>query len=62
MENSLGFLLNIHPCQLHEYLSDKDTYSTLNDLLNELYYSRVSDRHLAEPFLQGGQFCPFDTK
>jgi hypothetical protein len=40
----------IHPCQLREYLSDKDAGLTSNNLLNEFYMQRVSDLDSEKPF------------
>jgi len=39
----------ILPCQLHEYLSDKDAYLTSNALLNGLYYPHIFNLDLKEP-------------
>jgi len=52
----------IHPCQLHEYLSDQDACLTLNSALDEFYELRVSDLDLVERFFCGSRARRFETK
>jgi len=54
--------LTVHPCQLHEYLSDQDACSTLNSALDEFYELRVSDLDLVERFICGSRARRFETK
>jgi len=53
--------LTVHPCLLHEYLSDQDAGLTLNSAL-DVYELRFSDLDLVERFFCGSRARRFETK